>query len=141
MSEKSATKTIAKKTKKAAPQISAETRQKAIENRKKAITKSARAGLVFPVTRIHRFLKDGSSEKRVTQTAAVYLTAIDLNAKRISPRHLMLAIKGDEELDLLVSGTISGGGVIPHIHRVLLEPSKQAAASQGYTPAQAAKKP
>ena len=127
MSEKSATKTIAKKTKKAAPQFSAEARQKGIENRKKAITKSARAGLVFPVTRIHRFLKDGSSEKRVTQTAAVYLTAMleyltaeivelagnaarDLNAKRISPRHLMLAIKGDEELDLLVSGTISGGG-------------------------------
>ena len=43
--------------------------------------------------------------------------AKDLNIKRITPRHLQLATRGDEELDTLIKATISGGGVIPHIHR------------------------
>lgn len=108
------------------------------KDKAKPMSRSARAGLKFPVGRIHRHLKSRTtSHVRVGATAAVYSATImeyltsevieiagmaskDLNAKRITARHLQLAIRGDEDLTNLVKAIIPGGGVIPHIHAPLL---------------------
>ncbi|XP_051020891.1 histone H2A.V isoform X2 [Acomys russatus] len=81
----------------------------------KAVSRSQRAGLQFPVGRIHRHLKTRTtSHGRVGATAAVYSAAI------LEYLTAELAIRGDEELDSLIKATIAGGGVIPHIHKSLI---------------------
>eukprot|EP00095_Tigriopus_kingsejongensis_P003153 snap_masked-scaffold791_size96783-processed-gene-0.4 protein:Tk03153 transcript:snap_masked-scaffold791_size96783-processed-gene-0.4-mRNA-1 annotation:"histone h2a-like" len=101
-------------------------------------SRSSRAGLQFPVGRIHRLLRKGSYAERVGAGAPVYLAAVmeylaaevlelagnaatDNKKARIVPRHLQLAIRNDEELNKLLQGvTIAGGGVLPNIQAVLL---------------------
>ena len=107
------------------------------------LSKAARAGLQFPVGRIARFLKQGRHAQRVGAGAPVYLAAVleylaaevlelagnaakDNKRGRIVPRHILLAIKNDEELNKLLQGTtIASGGVIPNIHIALLKGGKK----------------
>ena len=106
--------------------------------RTKAKTRSSRAGLQFPVGRMHRLLRKGHYAQRVGAGAPVYLAAVleylsaeilelagnaarDNKKTRIIPRHLQLAIRNDEELNKLLSGvTIAQGGVLPNIQSILL---------------------
>ncbi|NWS68894.1 H2A1 protein, partial [Crotophaga sulcirostris] len=100
--------------------------------------RSAKAGLQFPVGRFHRLLRNGNYSNQVSPSAAIYLAAVleyltteilDLagnaaqrNKKaRITPRHIQLAVRSDEELNKLLSSvTIAQGGVMPNIHVELL---------------------
>ncbi|KAI0501998.1 histone H2A-like [Dendrobium catenatum] len=127
---------------------------------KKKVLRSVKAGLQFPVGRIARFLKNGRYSKRVGTGAAVYLAAVleylaaevlelagnaarDNKKSRIIPRHLLLAVRNDEELGKLLSGvTIAHGGVLPNINPVLL-PKKTAAkeANEAKSPTKAKKSP
>ena len=101
-------------------------------------SRSSRAGLQFPVGRLHRLMRKGNYAERIGAGAPVYLAAVleylaaevlelsgnaarDNKKTRISPRHIQLAVRNDEELNkLLAHVTISEGGVLPNIQAVLL---------------------
>ncbi|ORX39619.1 histone H2A-1 [Kockovaella imperatae] len=107
----------------------------------KSSSRSSKAGLQFPVGRIHRLLKKGNYAPRIGSGAPVYLAAVleylaaeilelagnaarDNKKSRIVPRHLQLAVRNDEELNKLLGHVvISQGGVLPNILNELL-PSK-----------------
>ena len=126
-------------------------RGKGGKTKTKSVSKSARAGLQFPVGRILRHLKKGNYADRVGAGAAVYLAAVmeylaaevlelggnaarDNKKARIIPRHLQLAIRNDEELNKLLSGvTIAQGGVLPNIHAVLLPKKKHKKTEEEHT--------
>ena len=96
------------------------------------------AGLQFPVGRLSRLLRDDNYARRIGAGAPVYLAAVleyltaeilelagnaagENKKRRITPRHLQLAIRADDELDsLLANVMIPEGGVLPNIHQVLM---------------------
>jgi len=110
---------------------------------KRVLTKSQRAELVMPVSRIHRNMKNGKYASKISEGAPIFLTgaleylvaelleisgnhARDSKRKRISPRHILLAIQNDEELKKLMDAVIiPGGGRVPHVHRALVKSEKQ----------------
>ncbi|KAL4325263.1 hypothetical protein GQ457_11G002710 [Hibiscus cannabinus] len=89
----------------------------------KAVSRSSKAGLQFPVGRIARFLKKGRYAERVGSGSPVYLSAVleylaaevlelagnaarDNEKNRIIPRHIQLAVRNDEELSRLMGGCL-----------------------------------
>lgn len=109
----------------------------------KAVSSSAKAGLLFPVGRMRRYLKQGRFAERVSATAPVYLASVleylaaevfelagnvarDQGYKRINPRAILLALKNDEELSKVVSDAIVlGGGVLPTVDPILRSGKKK----------------
>lgn len=111
-----------------------------IQGEKPQQSRSKRAGLLFPVMRVSRLLRKGRYCERIGSTAAVYLTAVmeyltsemlDMcsectkanKCKRITPRYVQLAMKGDMDFSVLFKFTdIAEGGVIPYIAPELRRP-------------------
>jgi len=105
----------------------------------KKTNQSARAGLMFPVARFKRHLRHMRLADRIGRSAPVYLSSVleylcaeilelagnasrDNHKKRITPRHILLAIRNDEELNkLLQHVNIASGGVMPYIHTALIK--------------------
>ena len=101
-------------------------------------SRSSKANLQFSVGRIDRYLRVGRYASRIGAAAPIYLASVleyliaeiielagnacrDNKKVRITPRHLQLAIRNDEELSkLLHNVTIAQGGVLPNIHNSLL---------------------
>ena len=108
----------------------------------KSTSRSAKAGLQFPVGRVARYMRNQRVASRIGAGAPVYLAAVleylaaeilelagnaarDNKKSRIIPRHVQLAVRNDEELNKLLAGvTIASGGVLPNIHSQLLPKKK-----------------
>ncbi|KYR01600.1 H2AX, histone H2A [Tieghemostelium lacteum] len=94
-------------------------------------SRSHKANITFPVSRIDRLLRDGRFAPRVESTAPVYLAAVleylvyeilelahnicnSQKKTRITPQHINWAVGNDQELNTLFSNvTIANGGVLP----------------------------
>ena len=109
----------------------------------KRSSKKQRAGLVFPVGKVHRRLKEGKYAKRIGDTASIYLSAVmeylvaelleisgDVKnreskniRKRITPRDILTSVKEDYDFDILLKDvTIANGGTVSTINIVPAAP-------------------
>uniref|UniRef100_UPI00398F7A2B histone H2A type 2-A-like n=1 Tax=Pristiophorus japonicus TaxID=55135 RepID=UPI00398F7A2B len=106
----------------------------------RAKSRSSRAGLQFPVGRVHRLLWEGNYAECVGAGAPVYMAAVleYLTAEILElagnattrPPASSPATRNDQELNkLLGKVTIAQGGVLPNIQAVLL-PKETTSASQ-----------
>ena len=97
---------------------------------KKSKSRSARAGVIFPVGRIHRHLKQGRYSERISSDAPVYMAAVlqqvveeifkEANSrkdnkatKRLVPNNILTAIRKDKELNAIFEGVVIRDGGVP----------------------------
>lgn len=108
----------------------------------KRVSRSARAGLTFPVGQVHRKLRKQYSCQRVAKLAPIYMTGVleytitevlegagvlarllneGSKVRTVTPRILRLVISNDDELNEVFKGAIfagsGGGGSISKKHR------------------------
>lgn len=107
------------------------------------VSKTVRAGITFPVARVHRHLRKRKYASRIRVGSAVYAAVVleyltaeilelagneaaDNKKMLITPRHIMLAVRKDEELsNLFKDVTISNAGVVPRVHSCLINVKKK----------------
>ena len=112
------------------------------KGRGRATSRSARAGITFPVGRCARYMRNGRYTSRVGAGAPVYVAAVmeylcaevlelagnaakDNKRARVTPRFINLAVRNDEELsNFFANATVAQGGVLPHINPSLLPKRK-----------------
>lgn len=107
-------------------------------SKKKAVSMSRRAGIVFSVSRVARHMRFYICADRFAPESAVYLAAVleyivaemielggnvtrDDHMRTLTPRHILLGCNNDEELSELLrkSRVFVGAGVTPYIHPAL----------------------
>lgn len=94
-------------------------------------SRTARCGLQFPIGKIGRWMKEGAFASRIGVGGPIFLAAVleyltaevlemagthakETKKRRITPQHILYAIRGDPEMNQLLSDvTISSGGVVP----------------------------
>lgn len=94
----------------------------------------AKIGLVFPIGRMNRMIKHGRYSERVSQSAGCFMAGVlewlcaelleqaaviceQRKKKTLTPNHLNLAIRGDEEMNMLMCDmVIASGGKLPYIN-------------------------
>ena len=110
--------------------------------RAKPVSKSSRAELVMPVTRIGNFMKYKTGSYRQGASGPVYMASViefltaellelagnvarDGKRKTISSHHIFLAVLNDEELSKLFEEVQISNSVVPGIHPSLLPKNKK----------------
>ncbi|XP_072505479.1 histone H2A-like [Notamacropus eugenii] len=124
--------------------------QRPSHSRAQIRSRSSRAQLQFPVSRVDRFLRQGHYAQRLASGAPVFLAAVleyltaeilelagsaarENQKSRIAPRHVQLAVRNDAELNQLFGHvTISQGGVLPPIRSELLQTTNKTCSSQSH---------
>ncbi|GET88346.1 histone H2A, putative [Leishmania tarentolae] len=106
---------------------------------RKSGSKSAKAGLIFPVGRVGAMMRRGQYARRIGASGAVYLAAVleyltaellELSVKaaaqsgkkrcRLNPRTVMLAVRHDDDIGTLLKNvTLSHSGVVPNISKAM----------------------
>ena len=127
-----------------APAVVSATKKK---KNKKHVSNSAKAGITFPVGRVLRQLRTHPNFKRIGISAAVYLASTleylcaemtelaglkakymekGMPKKRITPRHIFMAVQDDEELKKFTRNAwFPYSGAMPLIHKFLLNNSNK----------------
>ena len=94
---------------------------------KKSKSRSARAGVIFPVGRIHRHLKEGRFAERISSDAPVFMAAVlqqvveevfkeaqtrkdNKATKRLVPNNILTAIRRDKELNEIFKDIVIRAG-------------------------------
>jgi histone H2A len=131
---------------------------KDMKPKKPGISSATRAELQFNPARCRRNMRKLGSSLRLGGTSSVYMAAVleylaaevlelagnkarDNKRSRITPRHMLLAIRNDEELrQVCQHATLASGGNMPNIHSVLLKTPKKKEAGGGTNGPKKAKK-
>jgi len=115
------------------------TRKSTKNGGKKNVTKSSRCDLIFPVGRTNRYIKQGRYADSVGVGAGIFMAAVleyitseilelagehclQDKRKQITPRHVQLAVRNDEEINkLMCEAMIASGGVLPNVQAGLFK--------------------